>query len=298
MHKYIIISVVIILLGVGVFFGVYDRPPEEPEAEQPAEVAEPEKPDVVKRVVGTSVQGRNIETYTYGDGNTRLLLVGGIHGGYEWNTVTLSYQLIDYFIEHPEVIPENLTLTIIPDLNPDGTYAVVGVEGRFTLADVPEAREVTIPGRFNANDVDLNRNFDCKWKPESTWRGNVVSAGTEAFSEPEAQVLRNVVEAADPAAAVFFHSKGNAVYGSACEEGILPETVTVMHTYADAAGYPAFALFDAYEITGDAEGWLASIGIPGITVELSTHEIIEFEKNLAGVKALLSLYENGSDLSQ
>jgi len=40
-------------------------------------------------------------------------------------------------------------------------------------------------------------------------------------------------------------------------------------------------------VTGDAEGWLASIGIPAITVELSTHETIEWEKNFAGIRALL-----------
>ena len=45
-----------------------------------------------------------------------------------------------------------------------------------------------------------------------------------------------------------------------------------------------------YTITGDAEGWLASIGIPAITVELSTHATIEWDKNLAGFKALLGYY--------
>ena len=40
-------------------------------------------------------------------------------------------------------------------------------------------------------------------------------------------------------------------------------------------------------MTGDAEGWLASIGVPAITVELSTHETIEWQKNLAGLTALI-----------
>jgi 3-deoxy-D-arabino-heptulosonate 7-phosphate (DAHP) synthase len=49
------------------------------------------------KVVGTSVEGRKIESYTYGNGDTHLLLVGGIHGGYEWNSVALAYQVMDYF---------------------------------------------------------------------------------------------------------------------------------------------------------------------------------------------------------
>jgi hypothetical protein len=64
-----------------------------------------------------------------------------------------------------------------------------------------------------------------------------------------------------------------------------------MNAYASASGYPAVDSFDAYEITGDAEGWLASIGIPAVTVELSTHEAIEWERNLAGVTALFDLYK-------
>jgi len=164
---------------------------------------------------------------------------------------------------------------------------VVGAEGRFSVTDVSPNTEVQASGRFNANGVDLNRNFDCKWKPESTWRGSVVSAGTEAFSEPEAQAIRDFALQHQPDAFVFWHSQANAVYASECESGILPGTRTIMNDYARAAGYPAVDSFDAYAITGDAEGWLASIGIPAITVELATHETVEWEKNLAGIKALL-----------
>jgi predicted deacylase len=259
-----------------------------PVVETPAvpEVA-PVKPEY--EVIGASVHGREIRAYTYGNGDAHFVFVGGIHGGYEWNSVLLAYELLDYLKENPMTIPENVKVTVIPSANPDGLFAVVGVEGRFTLVDVPATTKAG-EGRFNANGVDLNRNFDCKWKPESTWRGNIVSAGTSAFSEPEAVAIRDFVLANTPTAVVFFHSQSNAVYASECRGGILPETLTVMNTYARAAGYPAVDTFDAYEITGDAEGWLASLNIPAVTVELATHETIEWEKNLAGVKALFTQY--------
>ena len=60
-----------------------------------------------------------------------------------------------------------------------------------------------------------------------------------------------------------------------------------MDTYATAAGYNSVPFFDAYEVTGAVEDWLTTIGIPAITVELTTHEVIEWEKNLAGVKAVI-----------
>lgn len=241
--------------------------------------------------VGQSVEGRSIESYTIGEGETQLLFVGGVHGGYEWNSVLLAYEFIDYFTENPDAIPENIRVTIVPNANPDGVFAVIGKEGRFLPDDTPTVEE-TIPGRFNANNVDLNRNFDCKWQPESGWRGEVVNAGTAAFSEPEARAIRDVVIQRNPEAVIFWHSQANNVYASECEDGVLPETLDIMTAYAIAAQYGAVASFDAYPVTGDAEGWLASVGIPAITVELETHETLEWARNLAGVTALFDHYSN------
>ncbi len=279
--KILVGVLLIIAIALGAFFLLRK------EAEAPVDQATT-TPAVSRAVIGKSVQGRAIEAVSYGTGDTHLLFVGGIHGGYEWNSVLLAYEMMDYLAANPDSIPANLTVTIVPSANPDGVFKIIGKEGRFTRADVPAGDDSL--GRFNANDVDLNRNFDCKWKSTSMWRGNLVSAGSTAFSEPEAQAIRDVVLMKKPSAVIFWHSQANAVYASECEAGILPGTRTLMNTYSSAAGYPAVDTFDSYEITGDAEGWLASIGIPAITVELSTHETIEWEKNLAGTKALLTTY--------
>lgn len=240
-------------------------------------------------VIGSSVEGREIYAHTYGSGPNNLLFVGGIHGGYEWNSVLLAYRFIDYLEANPGAIPEGLSITVVPSLNPDGVFDVTGLSGRFSASDVMvDISDGT--GRFNANNVDLNRNFDCKWQPTSTWRGNTVSAGTKAFSEPESAALRDLVMEKSPKAVIFWHSQASAVYASECEEGVLNDTLSIMNLYASSAGYKAVKSFDAYPVSGDAEGWLASIGIPAITVELSTHESIEWEKNLAGTKAVIDHY--------
>lgn len=283
--KKIIISIIVIILLIIVGIMVSRKKPVEVPEPVVEEVTDPQ---VV--VIGQSVEGRDIESYTFGEGDRHLLFVGGVHGGYEWNSVVLAYEFLDYLKENPDFIPEGLQVSVIPSLNPDGVYEVVGIEGPFAISDVSVSKEESKPGRFNANDVDLNRNFDCKWKPESTWQGNVVSAGSSAFSEPEAVALRDFVMETDPDAVVFWHSQSDAVYASECEEGILTGTRELMNIYSNASGYPAVDSFDAYEITGDAEGWLASIGIPAVTVELKTHETIEWDRNIAGVKALFDNY--------
>ncbi|HAS84552.1 MAG TPA: hypothetical protein DCS23_00540 [Candidatus Yonathbacteria bacterium] len=256
------------------------------------EAEEIEKPTdaVTHKIIGKSVEGRNIDAYIYGDGKTRLLFVGGIHGGYEWNSVLLAYKFMDYLKENPEIIPKNISVAIIPSANPDGMARVIPKEGRFSFDDVPAIELPNGTGRFNANNVDLNRNFDCKWKPKGTWKNKIVSAGTSAFSEPEAQAIRDFAQTYSPDSVIFWHSQANAVYASECEDGILPKTLDIMNAYSRASGYTAIKKFDSYEVAGDAEGWLASINIPAITVELSTHETVEWDRNLAGIKALFRYY--------
>lgn len=288
-----IISIVIIfsILGAGLivflllflFNAANKAQPAAPAAEKVADIGP------VHTVIGKSVEGRNIDAYTYGSGKKHLLFVGGIHGGYEWNSVVLAYDFLDYLDAHPDAVPASLSVTVIPSANPDGVYKLIGKEGRFASEDVLEGVP-TAPARFNADDVDLNRNFDCKWQPKSTWQNKVESAGTSPFSEPEAAALRDFISKNNPVAAVFWHSQSGAVYASQCEKGILPATLEIMNAYAKASGYKAVPVFDAYQTTGDAESWLASIGVPSITVELTTHETIEWEKNLAGVKALFEYY--------
>lgn len=242
-------------------------------------------------IIGTSVEGRSIESYTYGTASTTLLFVGGIHGGYEWNSVLLAYEVIKKIESGELIIPENLQVKIIPVLNPDGLYSVIKKEGVFTKEEIPvNDAHTTGAGRFNANNVDLNRNFACKWAPESSWRSKIVSAGTSAFSEPEAATLRDYVLATKPEAVIFWHSQANTVYASECEEGVLPKTLALMNSYATAGNYKSVAAFDAYPITGDAEGWLASIGIPAITVELETRTNSELERNLAAIKKVFLDY--------
>jgi hypothetical protein len=283
----IVVSFAILIAGLFLLFNLNKETPE-----GKLESIETEEPATKQEVIGRSVEGRDIEAYTYGTGADHLLFVGGIHGGYEWNSVLLAYEFIDYLDSNPETVLDNLSVTIIPSLNPDGVFKIIGKEDRFSQTDVKVDREGAKPGRFNANEVDLNRNFDCKWQPESTWQSRVVNAGTAPFSEPEAKALRDFVLEIKPEAVVFWHSQANAVYASECEEGILPETLQVMNVYSKASGYPSVDSFDYYEVTGDAEGWLASIGISAITVELQTNESIEWVKNLAGVEALFKHFSS------
>ena len=240
-------------------------------------------------IIGYSAQNRPIEIYRFGNGGKLLVFAGAIHGGYEWNSALLAWEFIDYLKSNSEIIPKNLSVAVIPAINPDGLAKIAGKEGRFAAADIPAGTNET--GRFNANNVDLNRNFDCNWQPKGIWRQKEVNAGSAAFSEPESAALRDYVLKNKPAAVVFWHSQSNAVYGSMCNADMSDETRAILNAYAKASGYPAKDTFDQYQVSGDATDWLASIHISAITVELATHQSIEWQKNLAGINALFQYFK-------
>lgn len=249
---------------------------------------EPALPVEGEEVIGTSVGGSDIIAYHFGTGDKELLLVGGVHGGYSYGTALLGFEFVDYFTENPNAVPEGTRVTVIPVLNPDGLSEVVGSTGRFTTADLPSGTAARVPGRFNANDVDINRNFDCEWQTTGVWQSTEVDGGSAPFSENESQAIRNYVTSAQPDAAVVYYSEAGGVYASNCNNGVLPGTTELLNTYATASGYAAFEEFDYYEVTGDMVNWFAKEGIPGVSVLLTSHGNTEWTKNKAGVDAVLA----------
>jgi len=296
MKKILIVFVIVILIGAGIYFFIQRSPmndiPQDKDTQGATTTEDVVQEDKTQTTVAKSVEGRDIVAYHYGTGDTELLFVGGIHGGYSWNTALVAYELMDYLKEKPDIIPANVRVSVIPVLNPDGLTSVTGVEGRFDVSNIPASESETILGRFNANDVDLNRNFDCDWQENGTWQNREVSGGTNAFSEPESAGFRDYVLKNDLEAVVVWYSAVGGVFTSNCHGGVLPETLEITNLYADASGYKAYESFNFYEITGDAVNWLAGNDIPAISVLLTNHKDIEWDKNKEGIEALLEHYSS------
>jgi len=249
---------------------------------QEGDVVEQEEKDTKedgKTVLGTSVEGREIVAYHYGYllAEKELLFIAGIHGSYSRNTVTLAKELMEYLEDNSDVIPEGYVATVIPDVNPDG-YAKTSVSK-------------SVEGRFNANDVDLNRNFDCQWSTTSKWQNQTVSGGTAAFSEPEAEAVRDYFAANQIEGVVVYYAAAGGVFASNCSDAVMPETLALTNAYAKASGYKAFESFDFYEISGDMVNWFAKNNIPAISVLLTGYESTEFSKNKAGVESFFNYYK-------
>ena len=237
-------------------------------------------------VIGQSVLGHPIEAFTIGKGVSHIVVVGGIHGGYELNTIALSYRLLDHFADTPSLLPDTVKLTIIPSANPDGQLLVSGGLGRDGIR--PKI-DNTLPGRFNHNQVDLNRNWDCDWRTTATFQNKTVSAGNTPFSEPESQALQTYLIAESPTLVVFLHSAASGVFTGQCSGEQHKDTLAFSSAYSQASGYPLYTTFSAYTITGDASDYLNRHGIASFTVELNDQINDDFQQNLGGITAVFDL---------
>jgi murein DD-endopeptidase MepM/ murein hydrolase activator NlpD len=226
------------------------------------------------QVIGQSVQGRSMVAHRIGQGAIKVVLVGNIHGGFEANTHLLAEQLLDHFQAQPEEVPGEISLWIIPTVNPDG---------------------LATGHRWNANEVDLNRNADTDldgcagndWSPDTVgYEGlHPGAGGAYPFSEPESRAVRDFLR--DAWVAVFYHSAAEAIFADACQRHL--PTARLAQVLSEATGYAVPAEgWTGYPITGDFGDYLAGEGVAAVTVELADHEDSEFERNLAGVRALFA----------
>lgn len=220
-------------------------------------------------VIGTSVSGRAIEAYRFGTGPVKRMIVAGIHGGYEWNTVALADRLIEWFTSDPNVIPHTVTLYIVRNLNPDGYARAFG----------------EIEGRTNANGVDLNRNFPVHWQEEwnlkGCWTYLPVTGGDSPGSEPETQALMQFIEEVEPTALISYHSAALGIFPAASLEGLEEmheASVSLAEALAAGTTYPYPPVDTGCEYTGTLADWAASVGAAAVDFELHTHVLTDWSE--------------------
>jgi protein MpaA len=223
-------------------------------------------------VIGYSVSGRPIVVYTFGNGEKQRMIVAGIHGGYEWNTIALADELITHINENPEVIPSDVTLYILRNLNPDG-----------------DARDHGYDGRVNDHGVDLNRNFPTNWASEwdrdGCWDYGPTSAGTGPASEPETRALVSFLLSRKIEALISYHSAALGVFpgGEPWEKN----SIKFAEALAEVTDYKFPPLDTGCVFTGTLADYAVERGAVSVDMELSTHVYTDFKRNLKALKVLL-----------
>ncbi len=216
-------------------------------------------------IIGLSVSGRPIEVYTFGQGEKQRMIVAGIHGGYEWNTIALADELITFLDEHPEAIPSDVTLYILRDLNPDG-----------------DARGHDKDGRVNDNSVDLNRNFPVNWQAEwnrdGCWNDTYTTSGDGPGSEPETKAVMRFFESHRIDAVISYHSAALGIFPGG--EPWDKDSKRLAEAIATVANYPYPPLDTGCIYTGTLADYAVSMDAAAVDMELSNHRDTDFEMNL------------------
>jgi hypothetical protein len=224
-------------------------------------------------VIGYSVSGRPIEVYTFGAGQKQRMIVAGIHGGYEWNTIALADELITYIHENPQIIPVDETLYILRNLNPDG-----------------DARDHGIDGRVNDHGVDLNRNFPINWSDTwdraGCWNSGPSTGGTGPGSEPETKTLMSFLQTHKVGVLISYHSAALGVFpgGNPWEKN----SIQFAQELADATDYSFPPLDTGCIFTGTLADYAVAQGAVAVDMELSTHTNTDFKRNLKALNVLLN----------
>ena len=223
--------------------------------------------------IGTSVAGRNLEVFQFGSGDSRRMIVAGIHGGYEGNTIRLADELIQVLTAKPDLIPATVTLYILRSLNPDG-----------------EARSDSYKGRTNENLVDLNRNWPAYWQStwplEGCWTYTYVSGGSHPASEPETRALMNFLLTYQIEALISYHSAVLGIFPGGQPPD--PASISLAETISKVSDYAYPPIETGCQYTGQLIDWASLQGIAAVDIELTNHADTDLWQNLKILKAFLT----------
>ena len=226
-------------------------------------------------VIGFSLAGRPIEVYSFGAGEREYLIVAGIHGGYEWNTIALANELIRHINQNPGAIPSDAKLYIIRNMNPDG-----------------EARDHGVDGRVNNNGVDLNRNFPAEnwaaeWDRDGCWIYRPTTGGLYAGSEPETRSVMAFIGSHKLEAMISYHSAALGIF-----PGGVPwteDSKRLAKQLGKVTDYPYPPVDTGCEYTGTLADWAVEHGVgAAVDMELADHKNSDFSKNLKALNVLLN----------
>jgi protein MpaA len=185
--------------------------------------------DLETRVIGSSVQGRDITAVRRGEVGGRVVLVIGVIHGDEHDGLAIMDRL------HTLPVPAGVDLWLVDSMNPDGVVA---------------------NDRHNANQVDLNRNFPHNWGPIGV-AGDSQYAGPSAGSEPETQAVMALITEIHPDLVIWYHQDLFRISPGTGRDG------AIRARYAELTGLPVVSITGG-TYTGVAATWARHAIDPGI----------------------------------
>lgn len=230
-----------------------------------------------------SALGKEVSYYTVGNGENKILFLSGTHGN-EVGTVKLAHLLTNWLYERKDRFTD-AKFFIVPCLNRDGYEAATRYPDYWNGGRV---------GRFNGNDVDLNRNFPTKsFQPYTVWthgknytEETKVYGGPSGGSEPEIAGLIHLIKKEKISTYIAFHSAGADVMGNNTTVG-----QKLARLFSDVSGYKFTTLEDWLRLkqTGTAREWCDENKIAYLEIEATTRWGSDWRNQKAALEACVDL---------
>jgi g-D-glutamyl-meso-diaminopimelate peptidase len=242
-------------------------------------------PFLIVNEIGKSTLGKPIYELLLGNGSRKIHWNGSFHAN-EWITSCVLMKMVEwlcYFCTftlpyqkfNGDELFSNITLSIVPMVNPDGVDLVVNGK-----VDDPVIQEqvIAINGgsteftawKANIRGVDLNNQFPANWEIAKVRKKPKTFAprdypGEYPLSEVESILMANLVKERQFDLVVALHTQGKEFYWG--YEGLEPEeSVRYAEYFAKVSPFKSVQTIDSH--AGFKDWFIQEYRKPGFTLEL------------------------------
>lgn len=231
---------------------------------------------------GESVMGRELLYFKTGCGEKKLLLCGAFHG-LEYLTAAFLMKFLDELLSRAEENADffgygaaellgRVTLFVLPMVNPDGVdIAVNGIDldNSFHRELI---RDVGVLGfdrewQANARGVDINHNFNARWKRLAERPAPTKHGGPYPESEPETRAVIDLVRSERFDMLAAFHSQGGEIYYDFHGQ-TGPRSLELARKMAAASGYKVRRPLGTASFGGCKDWFIQEYRREGFTIEM------------------------------
>lgn len=243
--------------------------------------------------IGTSVLGRRIQCLKFGTGQKEVFYCAATHAN-EWITSPLLMKFLEnlsksyvnnlnIFGVNARELYNNVSLYIVPMVNPDGVDLVTGGFGDNTWAYMNAKRiadnfpDISFPSGWKANieGIDLNLQFPAGWEQakEIKYEQGFNKPAPRDFvgygplTAPEAVALYNFTLQHNFNLMITYHTQGRVIYYK-YQDQTPPNSQEIGKKFAELSGYTLENVPKGSSFAGYKDWFVFYYNRPGFTIEV------------------------------
>ena len=243
--------------------------------------------------IGSSVLGRRIQCIKFGNGRKEVFYCAATHAN-EWITAPLLMKFLEnlsksyvnnvnIFGYNPKDLFSNVSLYIVPMVNPDGVDLVTGLitENSWAYSNAKQISNnfpnipFTSGWKANIEGIDLNLQFPAGWEraKEIKYAQGFDKPAPRDFvgygplTAPEAVALYNFTLQHNFNLMITYHTQGRVIYYK-YQDQTPPNSQEIAETFAELSGYTLEEVPQNSSFAGYKDWFILYYNKPGFTIEV------------------------------